>query len=252
MKKWIFRLLMIFVVLTAISLFALKVVSGTSDTHKRGLEQAFSQIFRGEAKFGALKSFNLIPQFSIEIDNLEILGMNDKKGLTAESTGIFFGPIDLVTKNRMIEGFYLKNLSVSEGVLTPLSLDLTDASIYPNDDKKTARFSFSGLYGGKALKGQIAMTMTSAVRPKFSFNDTNDMMFTIGGIDITGQFSPYVTNGPLISNLTFTYPDDKSVPACALPIEKSVPLSFFLKDIVGEIEKIKSANGFVKFCLSHK
>lgn len=248
MKKWIFRLLTIFAVICALTLFGLKIVSGTSNSHKRGLEQAFSQLFGGQAKFDELKTFNLIPQFSIEVANLDISKIREIGSLKSEHVLVAFGPIDLVTKSRRIEGFHLKNFVISEGTYTPLELRLDDAGIYPNEKKDAANFTFTGKYGEQDLNGQFAMSMITGMNPKYFFDDKNDFAMNVGPVQISGLFHPYTTNASNMSQIKmFAQKKDGRI-ECALPDDKTFELSAFLKDVVGQIASLKSPADLTKLC----
>lgn len=248
MKKWIFRILMTIAVLGALALFGLQISSGTSDSHKKGLEQAFSQIFRGQATFGALKTFNLFPQFSIEIENLYISNIQNIGVLSADQMLISFGPIDLITKSRVIEDFHLKNFIVTEGVYTPLTLHLKDAGIYPNENKDAANMVLTGTYGEQELKGQFAMAMKSGVRSKYFFNNENDFTMNLGAVQISGLFKPYSEHGAVMSNLKMAAQGKKGNLECVLPPEKALELSAFFRDVLGKMTTIKSPADLTKLC----
>ncbi len=248
MKKWIFRLLTIFAVICALSLFGLKIVSGTSDSHKRGLEQAFSQVFGGEARFEELKTFNLIPQFSIEVTNLDITKIQNIGNIKSEHVLVSFGPIDLVTKSRRIEAFHLKNFVMSEGTYTPLELRLDDAGIYPNEKKDAANFTFTGKYGAQDLNGQFAMAMISGMNPKYFFNEQNEFAMNLGAVQISGLFHPYTDKGSNLNRIKmFAQKKDGRI-ECVLPDDKTFELTAFLKDVVGQIAALKSPADLTKLC----
>lgn len=248
MKKWIFRILMTVAVLGALALFGLQISSGTSDSHKRGLEQAFSQIFGGEATFGKLKTFNLFPQFSIEIEDLKIARVKEIGVLSADQMRISFGPLDLLLKNRVIEDFHLKNFNVSEGLYTPSAIHITEAGIYPDKEKEAASFLLTGTYGTQELKAQFAMTMKSGLRSKYSFDEGNEFAINLGAVQINGLFNPYAPNGALMSQLKmFAQKKDGRI-ECLLPPEKTLELTIFIKDVLGQVALIKSPSDLTKLC----
>lgn len=252
MKKWIFRLLVTFVVLGGLCLFGLQIVSGTSDKHKRGLEDAFSQMFQGTAKFGQLKAFNLFPRFSIEIENLEVTGISVSGTINAAQAEIGFGPLDLILKNRKIEKFYLRDLNISEGVYTPLSIYLADAGLYKNDTKDTGRFSFSGDYGTQPINGQIDMAMDKGVIPKYFFNEENNTIITIGAVQIDAIFMPYTVNGPQVKKIMLSGEGKGVKMECELPSDKAIPLTQFMKEVIGKTADIKSTDDLKNLCGSLK
>ncbi len=248
MKKWLFRILMTVAVLGALALFGLQISSGTSDSHKRGLEQAFSQIFGGEATFGTLKAFNLFPQFSIDIENLRVGGIKGPGFLSADQMLISFGPVDLLMKSRIIEDFRLKNFKVSAGVYTPLELKLADVGIYPNEKKDAANFMLTGTYGTQKLEGQFAMEMTSGMRPKYFFKEENIFAVNLGSVQINGLFKPYSENGAVMTQLKMIAQKKNGQIECLLPPEKIIGLSAFFTDVLGEIATIKSPADLTNLC----
>lgn len=252
MKKWIFRILVTIVVLGGMVLFGLNILSGTSDKHKRGLEEAFSQIFQGTAKFGQLKAFNLFPQFNIEIENLEISGIGTTGMMSIGAAEIGFGPLDLILENRKIEEFYLKDLKISSDVYTPLSIHLADAGIYKGDSPDMGKFAFSGVYGAQPINGQIDMAMQAGVRPKYFFNDRNILVMTVGAVKINAVFSPYSPTGPELRQIMLSGEGKGMKMECALPTDKVIPLQQFMKDVIAKTADVESADDLKTLCQNLK
>lgn len=252
MKKWIFRILITFSVLCGLVLFGLRISSGTSDTHKRGLEQAFSQISLGHATFGALKTFNLFPQFSIEVADLRITNLKGMGALSADHILISFGAFDLILKNRKIEAFHVQNLTVSQGVYTPLDFYIKDAGIYPDQNQDSAHFILAGAYGSEELKARFRMSMIRGVRPKYFFNQQNEFTMTVAGNEIQGLFHPYETGGAVMSHLEIRSQKKKTSMKCLLPPEKVISISIFFGHIFADHESIRSEGDFNQFCESLK
>ncbi len=252
MKKWLFRLLVLIAVVIAFTLFALQVLSGTSDTHKRGLEQAFSEIFKGDAQFGTLKAFNLFPQFTVEIEKLQIAGINNLGNLTADHFLIVFGSIDLVTKNRQIENFQIKNLYVSEGVFTPLSLQLDELGLQPTDKPDAGKLNFKGKYGTHDLSGEFATGVKPGARPKYFFNDQNLFAMNVGFAQLSGVFNPYASGGAKMSDLKIFAQKTNGHLECKIYEGKDIDFSAFVKDVVGKASEAKAPQDITKLCESLK
>lgn len=252
MKKWFFRLLVLLATVVALALFALQILSGTSETHKRGLEQAFSEIFKGDAKFGTLKTFNLFPQFALEIEKLQIAGINNLGNLTADHFLISFGSIDLATKNRQIENFQAKNLYISEGVFTPLTLQLDDIGLHATDKADAGKLSFKGKYGTQDLTGEFMMGMKSGVRPKYFFNGQNPFAMNVGFSQLSGVFNPYVAGGAKMSDLKIFAQKTNGQLECKIYEGKQIDFSTFLKEVVGKAAEVKAPQDIIKLCESLK
>ena len=248
MKKWIFRLLVLIAVVIGMALFGLKVLSGTSDTHKRGLEQAFSAIFKGEAKFGALNTFNLFPQFAMEIEKLEIGGVNNAGNVTADKFQIAFGSYDLIAKNRIIENFHLQNFNATETVFTPLALHFDDMGLYPSDKPDAGKISFKGTYGTQDLNGEFTIGMKAGVQPKYFFNEQNPFAMNIGAVQVSGIFRPYIAGGAKISDLKLFAQKKDGPLECAVMSGKQIDFSVFLNDVVTKVAQVKTPQDVTQLC----
>lgn len=247
MKKWLLRILIAMVVIAGLGLLSLQILSGTSDSQKRGLEQAFSTIFRGDASFGTLKTFNLFPHTVMAVENLRIL-RDAGASVQADEMSIGFGAGDLILKNRRIEVFHLKNFKMSAGFYLPFELSLTDAGLYAGDTKDKGKFAFEGFYGGQALKGQIDMWSAAGTPPKYSFEDDNKFTINLGSFQLSGDLAPYVGKGGEIKNLRIFTATKAGKKNCDMPADKSIPSGVFFYDVLAGITKIKDPSAFDAYC----
>lgn len=247
MKKWILRLLMVVVFLIAGGLFTLNIVSGTSETQKKGLEQAFSKIFRGTATFGKLQTFNLFPQLTIHVQNLAIIGAPGGD-IAAEDAEMSFALLDVVLKNRLIQNLHFKNLRIDEGVYLPLAIFLENAGTYISDTKDSGKFAFQGTYGGQPLKGEFAMILKTGARPKFTFDTDNHFVMNVGSVQLSGIFSPYIVNGGQIKNLKLYAAKKDGQQSCEIAEDKIFGGGVFFRDILTQAAKVKNAADFMTAC----
>lgn len=251
MKKWFLRILLTICVLIGFILFALNVVSGTSETQKRGLEQAFSQIFKGSARFQKLDSFNLFPKFSLQISGLEISGIpsaGTQEGVVrADLLGIGFGSEDLFLKTRLIERFDIKALFASEGTLLPLRLEIAQAGI-SRTGAESAQFAFSGSYGGKELKGAIDMKPSSAEGSKFGLAEENKFTMNIGALQVSGLYIPYQSVGGEVKNLTFFAATKGGKKSCQLPEGRVLSSHEFFLGALSDLAGLKQPSDIDNLC----
>lgn len=251
MKKWLFRLLVLCVTMIAFALFALNVVSGTSDTQKRGLEQAFSRIFEGNASFGTLKAFQIFPQLMISVGDLSVSRTSGGKILLDE-VDIGFSFTDIIFKTRRIEKLHLKNLHVDAGTYLPMTLVLDEASIYKGDTNDTGKFMFQGRYGGAALKGQIDMVASHSLWrgdvAQYVFRDSNAFAMNIGSVQISGDFAPYAATDAGFRNLTIFAAKSTGKQDCKIGANKSFAPSLFFTDVVTPFADIKNPEDFKDVC----
>lgn len=252
MKKWLLRILIAFCVSIGFILFALNVVSGTSETQKRGLEQAFSQIFKGSAHFQKLDSFNLIPKFSLQISGLEISGLtsagSQDGALRADLLGIGFGSEDLFFKTRLIERFDIKNLVISEGVIFPLRLEIIQAGLVKSSVEGTAKFAFSGLYGEKDLKGEIDMKSPSAGSQKFGLDEENKFTMNVGAIQASGIYVPYQSVGGEIKKLSFFAATKAGQQNCQLPEGRVFSSREYFQEVMSDFTTVASPADLKDLC----
>ena len=246
MKKWIFRLLIVFAVLTAIALFTLKIVAGTSAPQKNGLEQAFSQIFRGEATFRELKKFNLIPQMNISIEGLDVQKVSGTGRIEAEKLEIAFGPLDLLLKNRVIEVFQVENLKVSEGVVGVDKIHLKEAMLRPKagDDKAalpTGEFYIDGSVGDYPIRGSLDMKLDTSYRPKYSFNPENPFQLALGDAVIKGLYYPFDVIGGEVGQVQLTYTRQGQSATCQSNGTTKLAMRDFAVAVLAGVTSAKSA-----------
>ncbi len=246
MKKWIFRLLLVVVTVIAFGLFALNILSGTGDTQKRGLEQAFSGIFQGNTKFGTLKTFNLFPHLTIAVSNLEINRTTGEK-IVAEDVDIGFGLSDVLFKTRKIEKFTLKNVHVDQGIYLPLNLFIEGATLSKDNKSGKGQFAFHGQYGSSPLQGQFDMVATGGNVPNYAFVEDNPFTMTLGSVMVSGVFSPYVATGGTVKNIALSAATKTGKKSCSSS-DKVIASSAFFHDILADLSKIKTPDDFHAVC----
>lgn len=252
MKKWLSRILVAICVFIGLILFALNIVSGTSETQKRGLEQAFSQIFKGSARFQKLESFNLIPKFTLQISGLEISGLaaagNQDGRIRADLLAIGFGSEDLFFKTRLIERFDLKNLVTTEGTIFPLRLELEQAGIVPAKAESAPKFAFSGHYGDKELKGAIEMKASSAGSSKYGLDEENNFTMNVGAIQASGVYVPYQSVGGQVKSLTFFAATKGGKQDCQLPKDRVLSSHEYFQEVMSGFVAVDSPADLKDLC----
>lgn len=249
MKKWLLRILVLFVVMVGMSVLALNIISGTGDTQKRGLEQSFSQILGGTATFGKLARFNLFPSLTIAIDNVSVTGINETGTLSADHAEISFASMDIILKKRRIEKLSLKNLNLTGGAYVPEALKLDVVGLFVDETKKeSGKFAFEGTYGGTSLKGEVSTTATLGVAPLFALSENNPFTINIGSVQIAGAYKPYDTKGGEFTNLTMFVAQKSGKKECSIPPQKTWAGKEFLVSVIAEISRIKTPKDFDAVC----
>jgi len=245
MKKWIFRALFLIVVAIGSSLMVLSIVSGRSDMHREGLEQAFSGAFGGQAHIGTLRWFNFFPQLAIDVGNVDVAHIKGGGPLHIENLQLGFSALDLFFERRTISTFHLKNLELPSGTYLPLVFKIADATIERGPDVGAARFSFYGFYNGRILDGQVSMVPRS---DRFAFAEQNPFIINVGVIQASGQFSPYSVSGGEILGLTFTAIAHDKMLVCKLPELIKMPSATFFNKVVTGLSAVNDEDSFHALC----
>lgn len=189
--KWTFRILFAIVVMFGLSLFMLSILSGTSDAHRHGLEQAMSDMFRSRVKIGSLTTFNILPQFLVEMENVEAQTVESDIRYSIEKARVAFSFADIFFERKTIEDFQLTNLKLGAGLVGPQDVVIEQAGIIPGDTKTPPRVVAQGTYGGVKFTASIEIDRVRAPgRPSYKIGKSNPAVFTMGEFRLTGKFGP--------------------------------------------------------------
>ena len=189
---WIIRILLILVALIALSLLALSNIGGTSESHKKGLEQAFSDFLKADVQIGKIDEFNILPQLSFKLAGVKGVFADSKNEFMVDRLDIAFGFWDLAMGNGRIEGFQLKNLRFSKD--SAYDFKLETAGI---EKSKDASFAFQGEFGGEAFDARIPLKTDDSARPSYSFDQKNI---------VTGHYGRLALKADIIRSMEATAP----------------------------------------------
>lgn len=202
MKKWIIRLLLTIIILCGIFIGGLKLISGTGDTQKSSLENAFSQSTGGVVQFGKLVAFNIFPDLTIEVENFLVSYDGQDGDIHADHINLSFGLFDLLAKNRRIKDFSITNMTIQKGKLMNEYTVIDSGNIETPSDA-APYYKVVGKYNNVPMFMTVNMVQASrSIPPSFSFGKENPFTLEIGTTKITGIFSPYVTDNASLINLS--------------------------------------------------
>lgn len=218
LMTWTFRLLMVCVVVVCMILFALKMLSGTSESHRRGLEQALSDAFHSQVKIGTLKTFNLVPHFLIEMENIE--GIHEHGRFSLESARLAFGLGDILLHKGHFGNVDIKNLAITEGLAGGQDLLVETVEIFPPDAGKKPRLHLKGLYGVVPFSIDLALETNDNSQTSFRLGRQNELQVVSGRFRLSGQYQrlpgkPWIDQGKLtldgaeIAHLSISPSEDK-------------------------------------------
>lgn len=187
LAKWTFRILFTTCILIGMSLFGLSVLSGTSDAHRHGLEEAMSNIVRTKVQITKLNTFNFFPQFAIDMEGVNGNDVDGARSFEARQIKIAFALTDLLRKRGQIEDFQMEDLRLEAGVMGPQELMLSKVGIVSAASGKAPYVSIQGNYGGTPLQAGIDLTQLPAtMRPSYKFSPGSPLHVTLGTLKLTG------------------------------------------------------------------
>ncbi len=197
--KWTFRLLFTAVVLATIALIVLKLLSGTGEAHKRGLEKAISDVFGGPATIGTLHTFNIFPKFHIEMEDVRIAHLPSAGEMQAGRVTLVFRFFDILFKRDMIEDVQITGFTATSGVIGAHGLRVSTAGIVPATKDRPASFSLQGDYGDVPLSARLELQSIPGVpRPVYKIMNGLPAEFTLGSFAVSGKFQQNDRGEPLI------------------------------------------------------
>lgn len=230
--KWIFRILLIGVVVSGILIFALNILSGTSDAHRKGLEQALSDIFQTNVTIGSLKAFNIFPLFNVEFENVRGPYGPNAGEVRAGNVVLTFRFFDLLFSRDLVKDIQIRNLTVTPGIIGAHGLTITSAGIVPvKVAGERPTFNVEGVYGGLPIKGSLELEMVGGIQPVYRIKNDLPAQVNFGKIGISGNFVQNENGEPSIQNAKFMF-EDKEVAKGAFTLLTSNPKSEFQIDFI--------------------
>lgn len=185
LTTWTIRILLVLIAVICVALLILSNMGGTSEQHKKGLEQAFSEYLKADVEIKSIEEFNVMPQFSLKLEGVHGIFKDTKNEFMADELRIAFGLWDLTVGSRKIEDFQLKNLRLSKDSAYDLKVD--HAGIVPGKD---AVFASSGTYYDRAFDVKIPLLQDDSSRTSYRFNEANHIEGSYGSLRISGDIVP--------------------------------------------------------------
>ncbi len=187
---WLLRILVFIVVLMAVGLVSLSMMGGTSESHRKGLEQAFSDFLKADVTIGGINQFNIIPQLAMKVENVHGVFREVKNEFMIDRVDIAFGFWDLLTGKRDIENFQLENFRFSQDSKNDLRID--HAGI---DATEPSALKIKGEYLKRDFDFSVPMKKEISSRASYSFDKTNVLTGHFGALDIKGVVQPAANSG---------------------------------------------------------
>lgn len=186
-KTWIIRILLAITVIIVVTLLMLSLLGGTSDSHRRGLEQAFSDFLKADVRIGELEQFNIMPQLVFKTNDVRGVMRDNKDEFLADRLEIAFSFSDLVTGRSRIENFQLKNLRFSSDSKTDLRVDYAGI-----EEGEKSLLGIRGDFEKKDFNLSFPLEKADGARPSYSFLPERPLSGNFGRLLIKGRLSENV------------------------------------------------------------
>lgn len=205
MKTWIIRILLTLIILIGLMIGALNMLAGTSDAHKQGLESAFSGALKGQATIGALNSFNVFPQISVDIEDLYTANAMGQGDINARNVKFSFNFFDLLLKRHQISDLEITDLEIDKGVFTTQKFSAFLIKIFPTKDGTHSHMSITGHYGDLPLSISVDMKqIDTPPEHSYRFDKENNFSLGMGETKILGLFTPGTKTNTALQNLVIS------------------------------------------------
>jgi hypothetical protein len=176
----------------------LNVLAGTTESHRRGLEQAFSELFKARVEFSTLEHFNLIPQFLIELRDMKANHGDGSKFFSVEELRIAFSALDLLLGDKTIEDFSAKDIILWPVAAQSLKFDRIEIKTHPS----SPQFSLRALDRRQAIEATLVLQQKpDRYRPSYYIDTISPIEFRYGDFRANGQLNLSGHQGPMLQNL---------------------------------------------------
>lgn len=244
MKKFILWTLLIFISLIGLALLSLNLVSGTGDSQRRGLEQVFSDAFKGTASIEKLTHFNIAPQFLIGLENLNVINMEGGGSLSVARAQIGFGFLDLILKSRRIESFAVENVKLTGTALDGQEIIIDKAMIEPATDGTSGMLTVTGKIGRQNLAADMAFDYDAAVRGSYSLPAESPFHLTLGKIVVSGVFAPMPNDQRGFTKLHL----EAGRESCNQPAGQQLSAQVFFTGLLPRLSQVKASDNLQSLC----
>lgn len=180
--SWTVKILLAIVIILGAGLWMLSKLGGTSDSHRHGLEQAFSDALKADVTIQRIDEFNILPQLSIKAQGLRGVSRTSKNEYMADKVDLAFGLFDLALGKRRIENFQMENFRFSADSEYDLTID--KAGIVPGTE---AVLSAQGSYKNQNFDLDASLQQGSDQPAFYYFGDETQIKGKFGDLDIAGE-----------------------------------------------------------------
>lgn len=238
MRTFLLIFLCVIVIGGLLLIAVLSLISGTGETQKKGLEQAFGEFLSSQVSFQKLNRFNIIPQLTIDISGLNATPNVGSGLLSADRVAFSFNASDLLFKKGRLLDFTIENLNIASTTFSNYPAQYEYIKIFPESGNIKAHMGAIGSYGPVPVTFSVDVGHSQNAMPTYYFEDHNPLKFTMGKSEIVGDFAPFDANKMVFKNLRLTRGNEK----CDLPAENRLSWENFRDQILPKLTETEMKN----------
>jgi hypothetical protein len=189
--RWVFRLVIFFVVVVVFCLVAMNVLNGTGSVQKSSIESIIGDVFKGNGYIKNLHQFSALPYVTLEIEDSVVLDARDEKRLLMNADYFAFhtGLINIILKRPIFRRIEVTNFFAAPGTLAKKAIIIDHVKPVEGSNKLSIKgqysklpFAFTAemepLYAGSDLTYGFKLAEVSTVEGtisdlELSFNTSN-------------------------------------------------------------------------------
>ncbi len=189
MTRWIFRLLVVGILIFLAFLFVVNTISGTGEMQRAGLQQALSDVTGSKVSITKLTRFNVFPQFAIGFEGIDGVGASTATGFSIGEFTYAKSFTDWFLNNETaIQVLSISQFKTNAGVIGPQVLEITKAQIIPATASERPYLKADGLYGAQKFSARFDLTQTQfGMIPNYEIGKGEKFEVQLGDFNITGK-----------------------------------------------------------------
>ncbi len=161
--KWIFRIVMFFVILFVLAIIAMNVLNGTGSVQKSSIENIMGDAFKGKGFIKNLNQFSALPYVTLEMQDSVVLDKENETKLMMNADYFAFhtGLINIILKRPIFRRIEVKNFFAAPGTIAEKAIIID----YLMPVKDTNTLSVKGQYS------QLPFAFTIEMEPLYTGGD---------------------------------------------------------------------------------
>lgn len=188
--RWLFRLVMFFVVLFVLALIAMNVLNGTGSVQKSSIENIMGDAFNGKGFIKHLNQFSALPYVTLELQDSVVLDKENETKLMMNVDYFAFhtGLINIILKRPTFRRIEITNFFAAPGTIAEKAIIIDHVTPVKDSNKLSVKGQYS----------QLPFAFTVEMEPLYTGGDLtygfklakeSTVEGTIGPLDISFKIS---------------------------------------------------------------